>query len=1282
MGPPNPAALNPQRLPLSLSQHEVWLDQRAWPGSAHLNIGGGAYITGSFDLGLFKLALKRLVAENDVLRMAPLADGGQLLLGEFEPVLEIVDLSETSQPQQEMRFWWSARIAEPFVLDGRPLWRFTLLRGSEVMHGLTIQFHHLVMDGWGTSLVMRRWSEIYNELAQGTALLSPGSRSYADFIDDSNIYRSSAAFERDAAYWMALLPELPAPLIERRYEKPKNSEHALPQARMASQTIARADYDHLMQIAAVQGQSTFNFFLAALAVYFARVSHRSHVVVGVPSLNRGGRRFKDTLGMFVGVLPISLHLTPQMSGAELLSTVATAMRCALRHPRYPLSELGRHLQVVRNNRDGIFDVLLSFERQDYALNFGEAQLVQSRQLFSGLSRYPLGITVCEFDTTQDLELVLEGSSACFAAEEVDLLGRRLWQLVQKLAQAPHVRVGELPVLPDEERWALTEGLHKDVASHNDAGTFIALFEHQVALRPEAVALLWNDSSIDYRELDARANHLAHRLVALGAGPGTLVALALPRSPEMVVSVLAIAKAGAAFLPLDPDAPRARFASILAQSAAIALLISAVDIERLGALHASTVGLSWADAGRSEVAVANRSPRPDDLAYVLFTSGSTGTPKGVMVEHRALSVRLAWLTRAYAVDWRDRSAQATQLTFDPSLIELCLPLIHGASVALAPPGRLLPESLVAFAIRHAVTIMAFVPSTLSRFLAATAGQTGLKLRVACCGGEVLSPDLANRFIQQTDCRLFNVYGPTETTIFATAWECELHPLDTPLPIGRPIDDTRIYVLDANLQLLPFGTAGEIFIGGDAVARGYLNAPELDADVFLPDPFQPGKRMYRTGDRGWLGSEGNFYFVGRLDRQVKLRGYRIELGEVESALLALDGVTQAAAKLVQRAGKPMICAWVGSPRLAHHSEDLQRQLRGRLPDYMVPSAIVVQEALPTNTTDKIDYTALLEFPLTASPTQVRAPRNQLERDLLKLWHKALPERALTVHDNFFDMGGDSLAAIEVLSGIEKLLGRKVPMYLIAEHPDVERLAVALADERALPGMLIPLTRDVDAGTVPLFIAASGHGDLLRLQNLARAVASVFSVHMLQPPMGMPVASISDLAEKYVDCIESLGLGACFIAGFSVGGVAALETARVMRTRNLAVRGLVLIDTIYPKAMFGGTASWRMLVWLVRNLHIQELSMNGRRLGAMFNDPGLVGQVMALKGYRPAEFELPATFLVKSSGLASWDTLFFRAWRRLIGPTLKEFEVPGLHGSIFETSNVSDLAAALTTIHEFTQ
>jgi len=1263
-------ALATARLPFSLSQNEVWLDQASWPDSPHLNIGGGAFLEGTFDLACFREALRLLVAENEALRLAPLPEGGQRLLDVYNPILNIVDCSTAEDPRTAMRDWWNQDMHRPFPLDGTPPWKFTLLRGGENLHGLTIRFHHVVMDGWGTVLVMRRWSEIHNALATGNTPPPHAGRSYQAAIAESLAYRDSPAYASDADYWRSQLPSLPLPLIERRW-RPASADQ-LPVAHVCTQRIPRDGYTRLTRFAAAHGVTPFTVLLAALAIYFARIGNRCDIVIGVPHLNRTGKRHNHTLGMFVGVVPLVLDIDPGLPLDTLLTGIGNQLRSALRHPRYPLSALGRDLQMIRQGRDTLCDVLLSFERQDYALHFGDARLCDSRQLFSGLARYPLGVTVCEFHPGDDLELILEASAACFDADHAGLIGHRLWWLLENMLARPNPTVTELDLLPASERRTLLDGQQPFplAASQATRQPFICRFAQQAAEQPHANALVWDGGAMDYGDLDRRTSQLAARLRRLGVNRNTVVAFAFERSPEMILALLAIARAGAAFLPLDSDAPRERLRDLLDDSRAVALLIPAEQHPRLGHLHSQTLVVDMAmTAGTAPPSASWSPPAPEDLAYVLFTSGSTGRPKGVMIEHAALSQRLAWLSETYGIGPEDRSALATQITFDPALIELCLPLIHGASIALPPPGRLLPETLAAFAARHAVSFIAFVPATLHRFTQAAAHCPDLRLRVACCGGEVLPPEVARQFMRATNARLFNVYGPTETAIFATAWPCTGEDLGTPLPVGRPIAGTQVYILDPQLRPLPFYETGEIYLGG-VVARGYLNRPDLDREAFLDNPFPPGGRLYRTGDLGWLNTTGTLHFVGRRDRQIKLRGYRIEPGEIEAALLACDGVRQAAVKRVTLDGKDALHAWVAMPAGGSVAA-VQEQLRRRLPDYMLPAALLALPALPESQTGKIDYSRLPTQRPAAARQPARAPHGPFERTLLSLWEQALARQPLRVTDNFFDCGGDSLAAIEILSGIHRLTGRRVPLYLLTENPTVEALAAVLSAQTTGENLLLPL--GAGNGGPALFLAASGHGDYNRFSNLARVLAPPVTLHMLQPPGTGEFRTMPELAARYAEKILAQGSAPDFIAGFSVAGIAALETCRLLRLQGQPVHGLILIDTVYPGRFFRAARLWRLGNWLVRLFCLQDLRFNGRRLGTMFSDAGLVAQVRAIAGYRPKPLDIPVA-LIKSTGLLPWDRWAFRRWRPLFGERLREYTIAGMHGSVFAVEHVERLANTL--------
>lgn len=1280
------AGLMAELLPFSLSQQEVWLDQRTWPDSTHLNIGGAGFIDGKFDLGVFRQAFLQLIEECEALRLVPrLEEGGQWLLPAYTPDLPVIQMPASDDPRAAMQAWWQAWMKTPYLFDGKtPPWRFALLRHSDELHGLSIQFHHLIMDGWGTSRIMQRWAVLYNALAEGAPIPVSGDPGYRRYIEESLDYRQSAAFEKDQAFWQAQLPALPAPLFETRYRQP--SSLSLPEAHNGTVCLARSAYDRIGTAAAAQGMTLFSYLVAVLAVYFHRTTGRRDIVIALPSLNRSGKRFLATPGMFVGVFPLVLRIDAQSSVAQLLAQVQSALKASVRYQRYPLSELGRELGTLRQRRDSLFDILFSFERQDYKLHFGDGSSAGARQTFSGLARYPLGLTLCEFQAVQeqDVELTLEAHPAYFAADEVSLIGQRIWHLAQTMLDDPDAALSTLDIVPPAERQHLLVGIQPatgapgGIYGEPEKQPYIRHFIAQAQWAPEAVAVVWDGGELSYGQLLARACHLATELRARGVARDRIVAVAMARSVDQLVALLAVNLAGGAFLPLDPDAPVARLGLILDDSQAVCLITDRELTQRFCDLPTPLLHVEANESALLSDALVSGLPTLSDLAYVLFTSGSTGTPKGVMVEHEALAIRLDWIGQAYGIRVDDRTGQCTQATFDPALIEFFLPLINGASIALPLPGRMAPNQIGPFVARFGVSILALVPATVQGLLASLPEGGKTRLRNVCCGGEVLAPDLAQRFVATTGANLFNVYGPTETAIFATAWPCRDEISSDSLPIGRAIAGARVYILDDHGNLLPGGVTGEIYLGGRAVARGYLNRPELNASAFLQDPFSPEGRMYRTGDRGWLDGDGVLHFVGRTDRQIKLRGYRIELGEIESALLAVAGVTQAAVKVIVGSDeRRFLHAWVAGDGLPA-ADRLRAALAGRLPDYMLPSGFSTLVDLPLTSSGKVAFDLLPEPAIQEAEHSKRLPSSAMELALLQLWQRVMKRDNLGVADNFFEAGGDSLAAVDILAGIETLLGRRVPLFLLTEHPTIESLAHVLDQHNTASAVadqiMIPLGRHT--GAVPLYFAASGHGDLIRLQNLAKALAGACDLFMLQPPVDGEIKTIEALASLYAEKIVAYGRPG-FLAGFSVGGISAFEVAKQLGAREGLVKGLCLVDAVYPGRMIRSALFWRSLGWTAKRLGAQDLALNGRNLGAMLTDPGLLLQIEALASH---EVNLPASdipiALIISSGMQRWDRFLFAPWRKLL-PNLKLAPVvSGLHGSIFSDENSMQLADALAS------
>jgi syringomycin synthetase protein SyrE len=1272
----------PHRLPLTLAQREVLLDQRAFPDSPHLLLGGCALLRGPIDPTLLQRGLHALVREQAALRLREIDLDGQTLLPPEAPPPDLIvrPPGDPDHPWDALHALWRAWSRAPLDLAHDLPWRMACIPFGPALHGLLLFTHHAVMDGWGTAQFMRRWSAWVQALHTGTEPDPEDGDALLRHIDTSQAYLAGPAFAADARHWAERFPSAPPPLL------PPSAAATLPPALTARTQWSRERQAAWAALAAPEGQTEFATLLAALAVHCTRLAGVDEVVIGVPTLNRPGKTHRQAVGMYVGVMPLRLRPEPHHTARQLVRQVGAQLLSGLRHSRYPASQLARDLHLLAQGRTSLFDVLLSFERQDYQLRFGHAQLTESQQLFSGWARFPLSLTVCDFGPEQQLHAIAEGSAQRHDARGLELLLRRLAHVADQMAAQPDAPLAALHLLDPLERAAVLDDPHRDLAQLDDALPVVQRVAQQAALLPDATALVWDGGQQSYAALWQRVEALAAALLQHGVTTGRVVALALPRGPALVQAQLAVGRAGGAFLPLDLDAPNARLQACLALAHPAVVVADPDDTARW-----STLGWPTLAVDAPAPALAPRWPAwpaEDAPAYWLFTSGSTGTPKAVVVPQGALARRLAWMARAWSVGPSDRSLQTTQPTFDPSLIELLLPLTQGGSVALPPAGRLDPERLAPFAVRHGCTLAALVPTTLRRLLDGLrtlppTERRRLRLRLVCCGGEVLPPELAQAWLRDTDAALWNVYGPTEACILASAWLCR--PSDTgPLPLGQPVDDARLYVLDALGEPLPYGAEGDIWIGGRGLALGYAGDDARTAEAFRPDPFAtaPGARMYRTGDRGWWDGEGRLHFAGRADRQIKLRGLRIEPGDVEAALMALPGVAEAHVAGVRDGERLLLQAWVAPDTLAIAA--LQAALRQRLPDALVPSRWTLLPALPRTPVGKVDAAAL---PTNGQRAPARAPRTALEATLLDLLREALHDPALGVDDDFFVSGGDSLAALDWLASIEARTGLRPSLALLTQAPSVAQLATALAAEGA-PGPLAarpsgPVRLGLPLSEAPgrplLALAASGHGDLLRFQALAQHLHPDLAVHMLQPSQDLVQAGpqMDALAEAYADHLQALQRqtqpAALVLAGFSVGGVAALETAQRLRQRGVAVQAVVLIDSVYPRWLLRQGWLWRGMGWLARRLAVQELTMNGRRLGAMFTDPGLHHQVMALRAHRLSPVQGPV-LLIRTSGLARWQRWLFGPWQARVGHTLTVADIPGLHGSIFEPARLPALAEAL--------
>lgn len=1258
--------------PFSASQKDIWTELLAWSNSSHLNIGGFSRLKGKVDPALYQRALDSLTAEEDALRLVPCIDGQQKLLEHYQYDLVIKDFSGEENGERLATKWQQDWMKQPFEIGDVPPIRFALVSAAEDLHYVVIQSLHIAMDGWSLSNTVQKLGQHYTALLNGSKDGIEDSRSYLDFIVESNDYRTSKTFEKDYAYWQEALPVLPEGVFERRY----NDINACQVARANIETcdIPRTLIDALKALAAEHKATLFHCFMALLAIYIAKSQGRNDFVIGIPSLNRGGNKYKKSLGMFVGVIPIRILVPDDATPADLVEQISKSLKKAYRHAKYPLSEQFKRLNAIQQGRDRLFDVIFSFEDFVFYTEYGDAEVGATNQTFSGHSRYPLAISVCDFEEFADAEMVLEGNQEYFSAAETGLIGQRILYLGQQLLSDFNAPISELDICtPKEAKSMVNSGLSLAQSERLLTPYFQQILDRS-NLNPSATALVWEGGTLSYYDMTKKAEVVAQQLRELGVVQGDSVAIALERGPEVLIAILACGFIGAVFINNDVEIPVSRLQTIIQQGNAKCLLLNDANSSRFVDVSVPVIDVDIERLSKRayiedfEVAASG----PDAVAYVLFTSGTTGTPKGVAVSHKALSLRLGWIAETWNVTSSDRSLQSTQVNFDPALIELLVPLLRGGSVAFPAPGRLLPEVLPEWMVKYAATMIAFVPSTLTRFLDGIKEPEKLKLRICCCGGEILSTEIAQRFVSQTGATLFNVYGPTEATIFASSWQVrEQDKRYRSLPIGEPLANTQIFILDKNNKLLPYGVVGEVFLAGDTLSDGYVNNEERNVSHFIEAPFTEQTRLYKTGDLGWLDTDGVLHFSGRNDRQIKLRGYRIELNEIENTLLNQHGVRSAAVKVVGQGSKAQIQAWIVSES-SFQLDRLRTKLARILPDYMLPARYNLLEEMPYTTNEKIDYEALSPTGFVSNHSESREPVGRFERQILAIWRDTLSQPNLTVMDNFFEFGGDSLSAVTTLNQVEQMLGKRLSLYQLVENPTVSSFADCIETALNLPKLMVSLgdtTRNVS-----MYICASGNGDMLRFQALAKAMHGICDLHMLQPPGNQTDIDIYELASLYANKIIERNETQVYIAGFSVGGLAALETAKLLSSSQVKVNELLIVDTILLKMPDIGLLLWRKLgAWLLKSGDRGRKLLSNKIVNTV-TDRGLYMQVKAMKNYQLSEYQGKAS-LLKSSAYRYIQRLLVGGWRKVIASDLREYQIETSHSRFFEPGNVERLAEKLT-------
>jgi amino acid adenylation domain-containing protein/non-ribosomal peptide synthase protein (TIGR01720 family) len=1057
-----------EELPLSFAQERLWFLDQLEPGSPFYNMPAAVRVSGPLDVEALRASLNEIVSRHEALRTTfATVDGRpvQRISAEFSVPLEVVDLSGMPEAEREeaIRSRAVAAAQGPFDLSTGPLLRFCLLRANATEHVFLLTMHHIVSDGWSMGVFIRELAALYQAFSMDQpSPLGELSIQYADYAVWQREWLSGAVFEEQLAYWRSELGDAPAAL-----DIPTDRPRPAIQSPRGSRYSFELSVELTESLHALSRQQDATLFMTLLGVFqtlLSRYSGQEQVCVGTPIAGRNRSELEALIGFFVNTLVMRGDLSGNPSFEEFLRRVRQTTLDAYAHQDLPFEQLVDHLQPERDlSRTPLFQVMFAFQNvptQDLEVADLSFSTLEAER---GTANFDLTLSMNE--TEGGLRGSIEYNTDLFDGSTIERMTEHFRQLLKAVVDNPTQRVSELSLLHEQERRRILIDWNATDQSYPREECIHELFAERAAEQPDAIAVVFDDNRLTYRQLDEQSNQLAHHLRSLGVGPDVLVGIYTERSLKMVVGLLGILKAGGAYVPLDPSFPQQRIEWMLEDAQAPVLLVQDSLLERLPEYPGKVVRLDadWEIIARQLGQPLETAVGAEHLAYVIFTSGSTGRPKGVMIPHRALVNFLCSMQREPGLKPSDVLLSVTTFSFDIFGLELCLPLLVGATMVVADDETASDAALLQRELdRCGATVMQATPATWRMLLQANwPGRFGLKMLV---GGEALDAQLARELLKRGD-TLWNLYGPTETTIWSTA--CRIPPDFERISIGRPIGNTQIYILDERMEPVPVGVRGDLYIGGDGLARGYLNRPELTDEKFIAAPFDStvGARLYKTGDQArWLAN-GEIDFLGRVDHQVKVRGFRIELGEIESVLSQHEAVHQAVVVARPDAmGEQRLVAYVvfvEGQRVA--VESLREALGSHLPDYMIPSVFETLDAFPLTPNGKVDRKALPE-PSSTRPDlekQYVAPSTPIEQALVEIWRELLGLDRVGVHDSFFHVGGHSLLAVQLISRVRQAFRVEVPLRDVFEQPTVARLAAAIEqirnDARADAGPpLLPVER----------------------------------------------------------------------------------------------------------------------------------------------------------------------------------------------------------------------------------
>ncbi|RAM48430.1 MAG: non-ribosomal peptide synthetase [Hapalosiphonaceae cyanobacterium JJU2] len=1321
-----------QNIPLSFSQQRLWFIDQLYHGSSFYNIPIAFHIKGQLNITALQQSLNEILKRHEIWRTNFRLVNGEPIQ-EIKPNLTwnipIINLEHLSGQdwEAEVKQLVAKEAIKPFNLAKELLVRATLLKLNEQEHVLLVTMHHIITDGWSCGVFLRELSTLYAAFSTNQpSPLPPLPIQYADFTIWQRDRIQGEFLATKLNYWKQQLSgELP--ILQLPTDCPRPTVTSFNGAKQYF-TLSTVLTDALRQLSQQEDATLFMTLLAAFNTLLYHYTDQKDILIGSPIANRNRAELEGMLGLFVNTLVLRNNLSGNPSFREFLHRVREVTLDAYAHQDLPFEMLVEELQPERNlSRNPLYEVMFVLQNTPTSVQEVSGLTLRTLEFDSGTAQ--LDIFLSMFELQEGLTGCLEYNTDIFDATTISQFLNHFQTLLVNIIANPDQPICNLSLLNTFEKEQLLFKLNQTSSDYQNA-SLNQLFEQQVKRTPDSLALISQSEQLTYRQLNHQVNQLAHYLQKQGVTQETLVAICLERDLDMVVGILAILKAGGAYIPLDPSYPVERLKFMLSDSQVSLIISNSLFVNKFGHMtndkEQMTVILldnDWEIIKQESSENPINISKPDHLAYIIYTSGSTGTPKGVLGTHRGTVNGLHWLWNTYPFNPGEICCQKTAISFVDSVWEIFAPLLQGIPTVIIKNETLLdPQLFIETLVKHKVTRIILVPSLLRLLLDNYSHLTKklLQLKIWITSGETLSIKLVETFRKLLPfAKLINFYGSSEVSANATYYDTSLLPEQAnSVPIGCPIDNTQIYVLNRNLQPTPVGVIGELYIGGDGLARGYLDRPELTQEIFIDNPFIPETKLYKTGDFVRYLKDGNLEYLGRRDEQVKIRGFRVELAEIVTVITQHPDIQESVVITEKHEQEDQILIAYIVTEKQNIAAQLLPYLQQKLPHYMLPSAFVVLDAFPLTPNGKIDKRALPTDKLIRSNTNenIIAPRNFTELSLVKLWENLLNTNSIGVKDNFFNLGGHSFLAVRLMAQIQDRFGHHLTLSTFFENPTIEKLA-AIVSQPFRESSNSPLVEINSSGSkIPFFCIHGAGGGINHYINLSKRLGENYPFYALEHNSNQEepeIITVEETANYYLQEIRKVQpKGPYLLGGHCYGGVLAFEMAQQLQREGETVDLLIIIDAILSETRIESTKDddAKFLLRMAESIktdsnidfslcfeELRDLSLNeqldliNQKMNFIFTDTEIKdfiryyklfkAHVQAMRNYTPIVYEQSITlFRAKEEIIHDFESSEFYTddpllgWGKCSSQPIQVMEIPGDHFSIFIEPHIQKLARNL--------